>query len=240
MKKISIVVPCYNEAKNIPIILEKFSRALKGYSAELLLVNNGSTDESREIFNHELQNPEYSFAKVMNVTKNIGYGHGVMIGLRQTSGEILAWTHADLQTDPADVVRAYQKFLELGIDNKVFIKGKRVNRRVSEKIFTFGMASIASIVLGKVLYDINAQPKMFHKSFVSLMRDPPNDFSLDVYALYLAKRYGYRVATIPVYFGKRIYGESKSAFNIRSRLKTIIRTIKYIFYLRVKTLFGKI
>lgn len=47
--KLSIVVPCYNESKNIPLILEKFSSVIKRDDVEVLLVNNGSKDSSQEI-----------------------------------------------------------------------------------------------------------------------------------------------------------------------------------------------
>ncbi len=233
MPALSIIVPCYNEAENILLILEKFSRVLKGLSAELILVNNGSTDESGEILRGELKNPLYCFARVVSIAKNIGYGHGIMTGLREAKGDVLAWTHADLQTDPADVIRAYQKFRELEKkDANILIKGRRLNRRLGERFFTFGMACLASFVLGEALYDINAQPKMFSKSFLLKMKNPPDDFSLDLYLMYLAKHFNYKTYTIPVHFGERIYGESKSAANFKSRCRTIMRTFKYTFALR--------
>lgn len=240
MPDLSIIVPCYNEAKNIPIILEKFFQVLRGCSAELLLVNNGSTDESAEVFSRELKNQKYNFARVVNVSKNIGYGHGIMAGLKEAGGNILAWTHADLQTDPRDAVSAYKEFCKLGRGNKIVVKGRRINRKFGEWVFTLGMSCLASAVLRKLLYDINAQPKMFQKSFLAMMKDPPNDFSLDLYALYIAKHYGYSVHTIPVHFKERVHGESKSAASFTSRCKTIIRTIRYIFALRAKTASDKI
>jgi glycosyltransferase involved in cell wall biosynthesis len=232
MPKLSIIVPCYNEAKNIPIILEKFSSALEGYSAELILVNNGSTDESGEVIRYQLQNPLYGFARVVNISKNTGYGHGIISGLGAAKGDVLSWTHADLQTDPEDVVRAYKKFCKIAGNQNIFIKGRRVKRRFGDNAFTFGMSVIASFVLGKILYDINAQPKLFSRSFFEMMQSPPVDFSLDLYALYLAKKSGYKIHTIPVSFGERMHGESKWAFSFKSRYKTTLRTIRYIFALR--------
>lgn len=231
--QLSIIIPCYNEVKNIPLILQRCAVAVRGRDQmEVILVNNGSTDESPAIFTQELTKPQYQFARVVTVATNIGYGHGIMTGLRNAKGEVLAWTHADMQTDPADVLTAYTAFMKLNQPNQVIMKGRRIHRRFGEWAFTLGMSCIASVVLRKCLFDINAQPKLFHRSFLKKMSKAPDDFSLDLYLLYMAKVNGYRIHTIPVNFGKRIHGESKWAFSFRSRYRTILRTITYIFALR--------
>ena len=61
--KLSIIVPCYNEAKNIPLILEKFADIIKRPDVEILFINNGSKDTSQEVF--DLLIPKYSFAKTL-------------------------------------------------------------------------------------------------------------------------------------------------------------------------------
>src|SRR3990167_3625578 len=164
--KLSIIVPCYNEAKNIPIVLQRFAAVITEPDIELIFVNNGSTDDTATVLAQQLQQPQYQFARSVTVPTNIGYGHGIMAGLRAAQGEVLAWTHADLQTDPADVITAYHQFVALNRTN-VIIKGKRLNRSFGQWGFTFGMSVIASVALGKVLYDINAQPKLFHRSLLA-------------------------------------------------------------------------
>lgn len=229
--KLSIVVPCYNESKNIPMVLQRFAVAITDPDIELICVNNGSTDGTAEVLAQQLQQPQYQFAHSVTVPNNVGYGHGIMAGLCAAQGEVLAWTHADLQTDPLDVITAYHQFKVLNRKDLI-IKGKRLNRSFGQWGFTFGMSVIASVVLGKVLYDINAQPKLFHRTVLSKLPNPPDDFSLDLYLLYLAKRLGFSIQTIPVHFAKRQHGESKWAFSFKSRYKTVLRTIKYIFALR--------
>ncbi len=230
--KLSVVVPCYNEAKNIPLILERFAAVVKEPGIEVLLVNNGSKDESAQVFQDQLANNAYPFVKVVNVEQNQGYGFGIVSGLNAASGEVLAWTHADMQTDPGDVITAFKQFQKLSATGKVIIKGKRINRSFGQWGFTFGMSLIASVVLMKPLYDINAQPKLFSRALFNQLKSPPNDFSLDLYLLYMAKRLGYKIVTIPVRFPDRIHGESKWAFSFASKYKTVLRTIKYIFALR--------
>ncbi len=60
--KLSIVVPCYNEEENIPLILERFQEVIEREDIEVILVNNGSTDNSAQVLEQLL--PKYSFAKI--------------------------------------------------------------------------------------------------------------------------------------------------------------------------------
>ena len=107
--KMSIVIPCYNEEENIPIILDKFDNILTNEDIEIILVNNGSTDNSDEVLKRLL--PKYLFAKTVLVPINKGYGYGIFQGLKEAKGDFLGWMHADMQTDPQDIIRAY-KILE--------------------------------------------------------------------------------------------------------------------------------
>src|SRR3989338_8466712 len=95
---LSTIVPCYNEAANIPLILERFKQGIGKNEIEVILVNNGSTDDSKTVLTKML--PQYPFARSIDVAVNQGYGYGILSGLRQARGEFLGWTHADLQTDP--------------------------------------------------------------------------------------------------------------------------------------------
>ena len=78
--KLSIIVPCYNEEKNIPLILEKFNSVIKNEKIEVILVNNGSTDNSSKILEKLL--PKYSFVRTVLVPVNQGYGYGILQGLK--------------------------------------------------------------------------------------------------------------------------------------------------------------
>ena len=100
--KLSIIIPCYNESKNIPLILEKFESVIKRDDVEVILVNNGSTDNSQMVLDELL--PKYPFSKVVKVEVNQGYGFGITSGLCEAKGEFIGYTHADMQTDPADAL----------------------------------------------------------------------------------------------------------------------------------------
>lgn len=234
MPTLSIVVPCHNEAKNIPILLEHFLKVHTEHPFELIVVNNASKDKSLSVLQEYVRRPEFSFLKVIDDPVS-GYGRAIVTGLRQATGDILSWTHADLQTDPSDVFRGFNLFASHFFSDDVVIKGKRVARTFGSWFFTLGMSLIASMILRIALYDINAQPKMFTRNFFSKhCKEPPEDFSLDLYLFVIAKKNHCRVFTFPVSFEKRLYGVSTWAFNWRSRWKTTARTITYIFKLKKK------
>lgn len=224
----SVVLPCYNEAPNLPLILEGYRKVWRE-SCELVLVNNGSTDNSAQVLQQELGKPENAFAKSVLVLVNLGYGHGVMSGIRAAKGEVIGISHADMQCPPADLFRAYDL---LGESRTAIVKGKRGKRQFSALLVTVGMATIATSVLMMLLTDVNAQPKVFPRGLVEHMTDPPNGFELDLYMLYSARKLGWKVLELPVEFGKRAHGTSKWAFSVASRRRHMWATLKYIFRLR--------
>lgn len=231
--QLSIVVPFYNEENNIPLVLDNYKRIQHVVRFELICINNGSTDNSRKIFDTLLKQNKYKFAKVLTLKKNIGYGDGIIYGLKKARGDVLAWTHADMQTDAEDVIRAYHLYKKFD-NTKNIVKGRRVKRNISAVLFSIAMAAIATVLLGELFYEINAQPKLFHRSFLKCFKNPPKDFSLDLYFLLLCKKYCYNMLSIPVKFPERRYGVSTWSYSFSSRIKTIKRTIEYILVLRKK------
>lgn len=232
---LSIVLPCYNEADNLPLLLEGYRQVWPDMPAELILVDNGSTDHTADVLERELSRPEYVFARVVGVTQNRGYGHGIYTGLQAAQGEVLSFSHADMQCSPADVFRAYDQLTAQPDPSRVVVKGKRGPRDFNASLITNGMAVLASTILGTRLTDINAQPKVFHRSHLARLTAPPDGFQFDLYLLYQARRAGLAIQTIPVTFGERAHGQSKWAFSIFSRYRLIWATIVYMTRLRLGT-----
>jgi glycosyltransferase involved in cell wall biosynthesis len=217
----------------VPLIFERFRDVLAGRDdVEVIIVDNGSTDNTAEILASELARPEHAFARGVTVEVNQGYGFGIMSGVRAANGEVIAWTHADMQTDPKDVLDGYEKLLAEGDTQKVILKGRRQNRAALDEFFTWGMAVISSAALGARLEDINAQPKMFHRSFLEHLENPPDDFSLDLFLLFQAQRKGFKILEQSVIFADRMHGEAKGGGTMKGKIKLIRRTWGYIMQLR--------
>ena len=214
----------------IPLILEKFNKVIKTKEIEVVLVNNGSTDNSEEVFNELI--PKYSFARAVQVKINQGYGFGITTGLRESKGEFIGYTHADMQTDPNDVIKALSIIETEENSKNCYVKGNRKGRPFFDQIFTTGMSLFETIYLGKKLWDINAQPNIFHRNFFKCLSDPPKDFSLDLFLLCIAQKKGLKVIRFDVLFLPRIHGHSKWNTGISSKIKFIKRTLNFSFRLK--------
>jgi len=227
--RLSIVLPCYNEAIGLPSLVARYDEAGHGVPFELILVDNGSADDTPRVVAELIA--RYQFARTLRVEKNQGYGNGILAGLRATRGEAVCWSHADLQTDPADVFRAWDLYRQSGQPQRTMIKGRRSGRRLADRVITWGMQTTATLLLRTPMYEINAQPKLFHRDLLRALVDAPLDWSLDLYALYAAKRCGWRVVTFPVAFPPRQHGTSNWASSWKSKYRTIARSLRYLITL---------
>lgn len=233
MNNLSIIIPCYNEAQSLPYLFDACRKALViGEEIEVIFVNNGSKDNSAAIFDELLAKPENSFARVVNVPNNQGYGYGILQGLQQAQASVLAWTHADLQTNPEDVLSAFKMYRKELLKGAIFVKGRRKGRNIFDVFFTAGMSAVASVLLSVRLTDINAQPKMFHRDLLLKLDQAPYDFSLDAYILYIARREKINIMEFPVMFGHRQYGQAKGGGTLKGKINLSKRTFKFILELR--------
>lgn len=226
--KFSLVIPCYNEAANLPLLLERCKGVTGHAGVEAILVDNGSTDDSPQVLSDLL--PRYPGCRGVRVERNQGYGFGILAGLAAASGQILGWTHADLQTDPQDALRGLALFERHGAG--IFVKGRRYGRPLADTAFTVGMSAFETLLLRTPMWDINAQPALFSRAFYETWRDAPHDFSLDLYAYYQARRAGLAVHRFPVRFGQRAHGVSHWNVNWAAKRKFIRRTVDFSLQLR--------
>ena len=210
--------------------IERFSGVIKRNDVEVIIINNGSTDNSKDMLNNLL--PQYSFARVIGVEKNQGYGFGILSGLKGAKGEYIGWTHGDMQTPPNDILKALEIIEKNNNPKNIYMKGRRKGRPLIDRFFTFGMSVFESMYFSGIFYDINAQPNIFHRSFFEKWNNPPYDFSLDLYAFYMAKRQNLEIIRFPVFFNKRLYGESNWNKNLYSKWKFIKRMVLFSINLK--------
>lgn len=233
---LSVVLPCYNEARNLPLLLSRYAAvAPQGLDWELLLVQNGSTDDSDAVMDALLGSPQHAFARKVAVPVNQGYGYGLAQGLRAARGRVLAFSHADMQCDAADVFKAYDLLAQAGaLDGGAIVKGRRQRRALSQQLVTWGMGLWASLCTFKAMGDINAQPKVFSAGLLPHLEPLPSGFELDVHVYYGALARGWRPLSLPVHFGQRAHGESKWAAHTVLRWRTIGRVALHILTLRFR------
>jgi glycosyltransferase involved in cell wall biosynthesis len=230
---ISLVLPCYNEEKNIAFICREFlDLPLEKLNAELILVNNGSDDDTKNEVEKAIKNNNSSniSIKLVNLKNNAGYGGGISEGLKLAKGDYIGWAHADLQTPLIDFLKLY---LIIQDKKNILGKGFRTNNRGFDGIVSRFHEKLASFVLGYKMTEINAQPKIFNKELIKFFSDIPYKWTtLDTYIMYVCLKNKIQIETIEVVFNTRKYGHSKWKNNFINFISHILFNILYLFKLR--------
>ena len=111
-KILSVVIPCFNEEKNIPILVDNIYKSFREENIlkknacpiKIILINNGSTDNTADVL--ASLSGKYSFLEIHSLKINKGYGYGILQGLSFAKTPYVGWTHADLQTDMKDIIKS--------------------------------------------------------------------------------------------------------------------------------------
>lgn len=198
---ISVIVPFYNEAKNIPLLVKELSVVLQGLKREfeIVLVDDGSNDGST--FNVQLSTLNI---KLVFHKKRMGKGQALKTGIENSSGEIIVFMDGDLQDDPADLEKFLKK-IDQGYD---FVNGVRKERKDSLLVKFY--SDTARFFLKKLLHspftDINCGFKAFKRPVIDNFIFYGNNFRFFPLAVYYE---GYKVTEIPVNNRSRIHGQTK-------------------------------
>lgn len=218
--ELSVVIPAYNERKNLPYIIREYKDTKKNVRFQLVIVDNGSRDGTAEYLKEITKKKGNEFIKVVTVQNNIGYGHGIHQGLLQCDADTVGWSHGDMQSPPVDTFKAYELYKKSG-GNKVLVKGHRIGRPRLPLFVANCLTLYSSVLLLTKFDDINGQPKIFDKGLLKSFSMPPKDFSYDLYVQYKALQQGYEVHHFIVYFLSRAHGISKAGVNFRKKAPVI-------------------
>jgi glycosyltransferase involved in cell wall biosynthesis len=228
--KYSLIIPSFNEEKNLTILFGQIQDLLRDFeSLECIFVNNGSTDMTEIVVEKFLATNDR--LRYKGVNKNVGYGDGIREGLSIASGEVIAWTHADLQTNLEDI-RACIKIWESGSDNRIYVKGRRIRRGLFDKTISSAM-SFFNLMFNRVwIHDINGQPNMLKRDSLSTLEFYPSDGTFELYVMNtLISTSDIKLVRIPVAFHKRRYGTGANQF-IKDKMEYSLRSIKVMYQMR--------
>ncbi|MFA6533347.1 MAG: glycosyltransferase family 2 protein [Patescibacteria group bacterium] len=197
---ISIIIPFYNEAESIPVLVERLNDQLNKFKKEfeIILVNDGSTDNPQSVIRN-LNN-----IKLFNHKKRLGKGEALKTGIENSSGETIVFMDGDLQDDPSDLPEFLKKIQE-GNELVNGIREKR-NDNLIVKFYSKIVAWFLKTFLNSPYTDINCGYKVFDRKVLRGFIFYGNNFRFFPLAVFYN---GYKVTEINVKNNKRMFGRSK-------------------------------
>ena len=210
MKKISIVIPAYNEENNLKkgvldVVTAYLSKSSFDY--EILIVDDGSTDKTVEIVKKYIQK-EKKIKLIQN--SHGGKAMAVITGMQKAIGDIVLFT----DTDQATPINQLEKFIPVFDNGFDIVIGSRRGRKgapLVRKLAAWGFSVLRTLILGLPFKDTQCGFKAFsRKSIEKIVPIIKNEWGVihfkggavnagfDVELLYLAKKYGFKIAEVPV------------------------------------------
>ncbi len=205
---LSIVIPFFNEADNVSAVVGSLIAKLvkADITHEILLVDNGSTDATRERAQAVVK--AHATARIVVVERNHGYGGGVLAGLCRARGRYLGFITGDGQVMPEAVLEVYRHLTESRLD---FCKAVRQVRsdgwqraalsRWGNRLFCWCFPMLRT-------YDINGSPKLFTRSMYERLQPTSTDWFLDAEIVIKAHLLRAAIGEVPVESPARASGES--------------------------------
>ncbi|HKU76132.1 MAG TPA: glycosyltransferase family 2 protein [Pyrinomonadaceae bacterium] len=230
---ISVFLPVFNEEPNLLPLHAKLDEALKtlGRSAEIVYVDDGSTDASMRIL-REIADLDPR-VRVVALRRNYGQTAAMAAGIDAARGQVLIPMDADLQNDPADIARLLQK-LDEGYD---VVSGWRKNRKdkmITRKIPSMLANRLISWIGGVPLHDYGCSLKAYRRESLQDVRlyGEMHRF-IPIYAAWA----GARVTEIPVEHHARTMGKSKYGLSRTIKVVFDLMTIKFMASYQTKPIY---
>ena len=207
--QISIVIPAYNEAESLPVLIQKIEAVIKtqSYRAEIIFINDGSTDETAEVL-EQLASKHFSAMlriEVIHFRRNRGKAAALIAGFAAANGEIVITMDADLQDDPAEIPKLLEA-LHNG-DNDV-VSGWKYPRKdpLEKRVFSFFFNRITALFTGVKLHDMNCGFKAYR---LEVVKELHLYGDLHRYIPILCAQAGFRIGEVKVKHHPRRFGVSK-------------------------------
>ncbi len=200
---ISVVIPLYNEEKNIEILYRELKEALQEYpDHEIVAVNDGSSDDTLTICKGIHRN-DRKF-KVIAFRKNYGQSAALSAGFEYATGDIIISMDGDLQNDPADIPLLINK-LDEGYDA---ISGWRYNRKdkLTKRIFSIFGRLLRRIILKDSIHDSGCTLKAYKKEAIKSLELMGE---MHRYIAQILIYNGYKVGEMKVNHRQRTHGKTK-------------------------------
>lgn len=208
--KISIVIPAYNEEKNLKngalLEVEDYLEKSK-LNYEVIVVDDGSSDDTVFLVNKFIsQNKNFKIIK----TPHGGKANAVMTGMLAANGGVMLFTDMD-QATPIDQIEKFLPKFEAGFDIVIGSRQGREGAPITRKLAAWGFSFLRGLILGLPFKDTQCGFKAFSKKAIEIIipkiknewgvvhfKGGAVNAGFDVELLYLARKYGFKIAEVPV------------------------------------------
>lgn len=206
-KDLSIVISLFNEEESLPELVSWIEKVMnsEGYSYEIIMVDDGSTDGSWNIVKHLAENNPS--IRGISFRRNYGKSAALFHGFKAAEGKVVITMDADLQDSPEEIPELYRMITEDGYDIVSGWKKQRFDNKLTKNLPSKLYNWAARKITGIKLHDMNCGLKAYRNEVVKNIEVYGE---MHRYIPYLAKNAGFgKITEKPVQHQKRKYGVSK-------------------------------
>ena len=223
---LSVIIPAFNEAPTIRQVVEAVKEI--PIDTEIIVVNDGSTDETSEILEQMRDDPKL---KILQCKENRGKGSAIRLGLEQVAGEFVVIQDADLELRPSDLIpilQALQKGIAKVVYGSRFLNGKK---RASLKTYIANrmLASFTNLLYHVRITDEATCYKAFNTSLIASVHLTAQGFEFCPEVTAKVLRAGYHIHEVPISYFPRTKGGGKKLQFWREGIRAGWVLLKYRF-----------
>jgi len=217
--KFSIIIPAYNAASTITSVLDELTELISP-DCEIILVNDGSSDQTAEV----LENYAGREIRILEHVRNMGYGAALKTGIRAARNEIVVTFDADGQHDPA-----FLKTILAEIDRNEMVAGARqslIHSQLWRMPGKWFIGWLANTLTGRKIPDLNCGFRAIRRDVaLKYLHLCPDGFSISTTMTLALLSRGYGVEFVPVEVRER-QGDEKSKVSVMTGFKTILLVVR--------------
>jgi glycosyltransferase involved in cell wall biosynthesis len=204
--RLSLIIPAFNEAEVIAQAIREAESALAAHfdAFEVLVVDDGSTDDTARVVDHLL--PVARHTRLLRHGSNRGYGAALRTGFESARYDLVAFTDADCQFDLSELATLAALTADYPIAAGFRLDRKDPWRR---RFFSWGYNTLARMLLGTGLRDVDCALKVFRRDVLAALLPQSRGFFVNTEMMTRARQHGLAVAELPVTHRPRANGCSK-------------------------------
>lgn len=223
---VSIVIPCYNEFKTLEELINAVME-VKGFEKEIILVDDCSTDGTRELIEKKIKD---QVQKVLYHEKNLGKGAALRTGISAATGDVVLIQDADLEYDPKE----YPKLLKPIFDGKAdVVYGSRFMGGEPHRVLYYWhsvgnafLTLLSNFFTNINLTDMETCYKVFRRDVISSIRIQENRFGFEPEITAKIAKLNVRIYEVGISYSGRTYGEGKK-IGWKDGVRAIYCILKY-------------